>query len=150
MHLGLVFKVFVCNLPFSAILSFPTRYNDLKKGEKLQELQEKHCLAESQLQSCDSRMQEISDELGRSNKLMEDQEQLRRNIDANLNFRRTKAEVEQLTREVESLDAEIATFGGIPKFEAELGKLSQERERLLSEVSIVLHILFSECLAVTA
>lgn len=131
-------------------MSFPTRYNDLKKGEKLQELQEKQRLAESQLQSCETRMQEISDELGRSTKLMEGQEQLRRNIDANLNFRKTKTEVDQLTREVESLEAEILTFGGIPKFEAELGKLSQERESLLSEVSIVLHILSSDCLAVTA
>lgn len=118
---------------------FFTRYNDLKKGERLQELQEKLRLSESQLQSCDTRLQEISAELGRSNKLMESQEELRRNIDANLNYRKTKAEVRLLTQEVESLEAEILQFGEISKFEAELLKLSQERERLLSEVSVVLH-----------
>ncbi|KAL6185682.1 hypothetical protein ACLB2K_041810 [Fragaria x ananassa] len=110
-------------------------YNDLKKGERLQELQEKLRLSESQLQSCDTRLQEISAELGRSNKLMESQEELRRNIDANLNYRKTKAEVRLLTQEVESLEAEILKFGEISKFEAELLKLSQERERLLSELN---------------
>ncbi|XP_061992720.1 DNA repair protein RAD50 isoform X1 [Rosa rugosa] len=117
------------------IISDIKEYNDLRKGERLQELQEKQRLSESQLQSCDTRLQEISDELGRSNKLMEGQEELRRNIDANLNYRKTKAEIDQLTQEVVSLEAEILKFGEIPKCEAQLAKLSQERERLLSELN---------------
>ncbi|XP_050372019.1 DNA repair protein RAD50 [Argentina anserina] len=110
-------------------------YDNLKIGERLQELQEKLRLSESQLKSCDARIQELSEELATSNKLMEGQEDLRRNIDANLNYRKTKAEVRILTQEVESLEAEMLKLGEISKFEAEIGKLSEERESLLSELN---------------
>lgn len=121
---------------------FPTRYNDEKKGEKLQELQVNKCLSESQLQSCYTRKQEISTELDKRKELKRNQDQLKRNIEDNLNYRKTKAEVEELSHEIESLEDRILKLGGKSKIEAEFGKLSQERERLLSEVFIVLHISF--------
>lgn len=99
-------------------------------------MQEKQSLSESQLQSCDSRKQEILAELNKSKDLMRNQDQLRRNIEDNLNYRKTKAEVDELTREIESLEERILKIGGLSTVEAELGKLSQERERLLSEVFI--------------
>lgn len=99
-------------------------------------MQEKQSLSESQLQSCDSRKQEILAELNKSKDLMRNQDQLRRNIEDNLNYRKTKAEVDELTREIESLEERILKIGGVSTVEAELGKLSQERERLLSEVFI--------------
>lgn len=71
---------------------------------------------------------------------MRDQDQLRRNIEDNLNYRKTKAEVDQLTCEIELLDDRILKTGGVPTFETELGKLTQERERLLSEV-MLLHMI---------
>lgn len=111
-----------------------TRYIDLKKGERLKELQEKKAQAESQLQSCDIRKQEISAELNKSKDLMRNQDQLRRNIEDNLNYRKTKAEVDELARDIESLEEQILKIGGVSTIEAEIGKLSQERERLLSEV----------------
>ncbi|KAJ7013692.1 DNA repair protein RAD50 [Populus alba x Populus x berolinensis] len=46
-----------------------------------------------------------------------------------------KAEVEELTREIESLEERILKIGGFSSFEAELAKLLQERERLLSELN---------------
>lgn len=51
-----------------------------------------------------------------------------------MNYRTTKAEVEKLTRDIESLEERILNIGGIPGVEAELVKISHERERLLSEV----------------
>ncbi|PKI61119.1 hypothetical protein CRG98_018439, partial [Punica granatum] len=108
-------------------------YHDLKKGERLKELQEKQSTSESQLQSCDTRKQEILEELNKSKDLMRNQDQLRRNIEDNLNYRKTKAEVDELTFEIESLEDRILKTGGISTFEAELAKLLQERERLLSE-----------------
>lgn len=99
-------------------------------------MQEKQSLSESQLQSCDSRKEEILAELNKSKDLMRNQDQLRRNIEDNLNYRKTKAEVDKLTREIESLEERILKIGGVSTVEAELGKLSQERERLLSEVFI--------------
>lgn len=114
------------------------RYLDLKKGERLKELQEKKAQAESQLQGCDSRKQEILAELNKSKDLMRNQDQLRRNIEDNLNYRKTKADVDELARDIESLEEQILKIGGVSTVEAEIGKLSQERERLLSEVLLFL------------
>lgn len=100
----------------------------------MKELQEKKSLSESQLQSCDARKQEILAELNKSKDLMRNQDQLKRNIEDNLNYRKTKAEVDELAREIETLEESILKVGGVSTIETELQKLSQERERLLSEV----------------
>ena len=113
-----------------------TSYQDLKKGEKLKELQEKQSLLESQLQDCETRKPEIDAELEKSRDLKRNQDHLRRNIVDNLNYRKTKAEVDELTHEIESVEERILKIGGISTFESELSKLSQERDRLLSEVCI--------------
>ncbi|KAL5542789.1 hypothetical protein UlMin_010499 [Ulmus minor] len=110
-------------------------YYNLKKGERLKELQEKKSLSDSQLQSCDTRKQEILAELSKSKDLMGSQDQLRRNIEDNLNYRKTKADVDKLACEIESLEDRILKIGGISSIESELGKLAQERERLLSELN---------------
>ncbi|ESQ51785.1 hypothetical protein EUTSA_v10016151mg [Eutrema salsugineum] len=110
-------------------------YHDLKKGERLIDIQEKQRVSESQLQSSEARKIEIAAELNKSKDLMRNQDQLRRNIEDNLNYRTTKAEVEKLTREIESLEERILEIGGIPAVEAELVKISRERERLLSELN---------------
>lgn len=97
-------------------------------------MQEKLSLSESQLQGCDARKQEILAELNDSKNAVRSQDNLRRSIEDNLNYRKIKAEVEELTREIESLEERILKIGGFSSFEAELAKLLQERERLLSEV----------------
>lgn len=120
-----------------ALLSLASRirdYLDSKKGEKLKELQEKKSLFESQLQACMIRKQEISAELNKPKELLRNQDQLKGNIDDNLNYRRTKAEVDELACEIESLEDKILKMGGVSSYEVELKKHQQERERLLSEV----------------
>ncbi|KAI3899423.1 hypothetical protein MKW92_038333 [Papaver armeniacum] len=109
-------------------------YNDLKKGERLRELSEKLSLSESQLQKCETKKVEISMELNKSKELMRSQAQLKRNIDDNLNYRKTKAEVDELANEIESLEDRILKIGGVSTFEAELKKHQQEKERLRSEL----------------
>lgn len=106
----------------------------MKKEQRLNELQNKRSLSESQLQSCESRKDEILAEVKKSKDLMGNQDSLRRNIEDNLNYRKTKAEVDELTHEIELLEDKVLTLGGFSTVEAELKKLSQERERLLSEV----------------
>ncbi|KAF3616732.1 DNA repair protein RAD50 [Capsicum annuum] len=110
-------------------------YYDLKKEQRLNELQDKRRLSESQLQSCESRKHEITAEVKKSKELMGNQDGLRRNIEDNLNYRKTKAEVDKLTHEIELLEDEVLTLGGFSTVEAELKKLSLERERLLSELN---------------
>lgn len=111
-----------------------TSYIDSKKEEKLQELQEKNSASETQLQNCEDRKKEISAELNKSKELLRNQDQLKRNIDDNLNYRKTKAEVEELTHQIESLEDEILSIGGVSGFEADLKRHLKEKERLLSEV----------------
>ncbi|PHU18373.1 DNA repair protein RAD50 [Capsicum chinense] len=110
-------------------------YYDLKKEQRLNELQDKRRLSESQLQSCESRKHEITAEVKKSKELMGNQDGLRRNIEDNLNYRKTKAEVDKLTHEIELLEDEVLMLGGFSTVEAELKKLSLERERLLSELN---------------
>ncbi|MED6119967.1 DNA repair protein rad50 [Stylosanthes scabra] len=110
-------------------------YLDLKKEDRLKELQEKKSLSESELKSCDARKQEILADLNKSKDLMRNQDNLKRNIEDNLNYRKTKAEVDELGREIETLEESILKVGGVSATESELQKLSQERERLLSELN---------------
>ncbi|GLT97735.1 hypothetical protein SLE2022_152840 [Rubroshorea leprosula] len=108
-------------------------YNDSKKGERLKELQEQKSALQTEIQSCKTRREETSDEISKSNTLMGNQNKLRRNIVDNLNYRKTKAQVDALTWEIESLEDRMLKIGGISKFEGELKKLLQEKERLHSE-----------------
>ncbi|GMH20274.1 hypothetical protein Nepgr_022115 [Nepenthes gracilis] len=110
-------------------------FDDSGKGEELKELQKQHTLRESQLHSCERRKQEILAEINKSDDLKKNQDRLMRNIVDNLNYRKTKAEVEELTHEIESLEENILKIGGVSTFEADLVKLSKERERLLSELN---------------
>ncbi|CAM8905564.1 unnamed protein product [Rhodiola kirilowii] len=109
-------------------------YYDAKKGERLKELQEKHSLSLSQLQNCEMRKKEIIGELTKSNELKSNQDHLRRNIEDNLNYRKVKAEVEELTHEIESLEESVLRSGGVSSHEDDLVKLSRERDRLRSEL----------------
>ncbi|XP_038971803.1 DNA repair protein RAD50 [Phoenix dactylifera] len=120
------------------LLTLNTRikeYLNSKKVERLKDLQDKHSLAESQLQKCESMKREISAELNKSKELLRNQDQLKRNIDDNLNYRKTKAEVEELTHEIESLEEKVLSIGSMSTIEAELKRHMQEKERLLSELN---------------
>ncbi|XP_043719530.1 DNA repair protein RAD50 isoform X1 [Telopea speciosissima] len=110
-------------------------YNDSKKGERLKELQEKLLVYESQLQNCKARKHEISVELDKSKELRRSQEKLKRNIDDNLKYRKTKAELDGCTHEIESLEDRMLKIGGFSTFEANKKKYVKERERLLEELN---------------
>uniref|UniRef100_A0A0D3F5E0 DNA repair protein RAD50 n=1 Tax=Oryza barthii TaxID=65489 RepID=A0A0D3F5E0_9ORYZ len=108
-------------------------YLNSKKGEKLNELQEKHTQLQSDLQKSKERKEEKSAELSKNKELLKSQDQLKRNIDDNLNYRRTKDEVERLTHEIELLEDKILSIGSLSTIEADLKQHSQEKDRLLSE-----------------
>jgi len=108
-------------------------YLDSRKIERLKELQGKLALCYSQLQNCEAKHKDISAELNKSKELLQSQGQLKRDIDDNLNYRKTKAEVEQLTRDIESLEERVLSIGSSSAIEADLKRHSQEKERLNSE-----------------
>jgi len=86
------------------LMSKIKEYNDSRKGERLKELQEKQTLSESELGNSDRRTQEIVAELDKSKELIQKQVEVKRNIEDNLNYRKTRDEIDKLTREVESLE----------------------------------------------
>ncbi|XP_058201375.1 DNA repair protein RAD50 [Rhododendron vialii] len=110
-------------------------YYDSRKGDRLKELQEKQTLSESELGSCEIRKQEIVAELDRSKELIQKQVEVKRNIEDNLKYRKTRDEIDELTREIESLEEKMMKIGGVSTIEADLVKLTQERDRLLSELN---------------
>ncbi|XP_074357274.1 DNA repair protein RAD50 [Apium graveolens] len=110
-------------------------YNELKKREMLKVVSEKKAVLDSQLQGYDTRVQEISAELAKSNQLLQNQQELKRNIEDNLNYRRTAQRIDDLTSEINLMEEEIVKMGGVFKFETELDKLKQERDRFSSELN---------------
>jgi len=56
-------------------------------------------------------IQEIIIELDKRKDLMRNHDQLRRKIEDNLNYRKTKAEVDELEHEIESLEENMLKVG---------------------------------------
>ncbi|XP_042050777.1 DNA repair protein RAD50-like isoform X2 [Salvia splendens] len=107
----------------------------LNKGEELKALQAKQTVAKSNITKCQTRMNEIEEELEKSKDLIRSQAELRRNIQQNLDYREAKAQLDELTREIESLEDSVLKIGGVSKFESLLLKNSQERDSLLKELN---------------
>ncbi|KAL5702875.1 DNA repair protein rad50 [Ranunculus cassubicifolius] len=118
----------------SAVASKIKEYTDGRRGEKLEEMLEKLSLNESQLKRCSTRKQEISVELSNSNKLLQGQIELQRNIDDNLKYRETQADLEKVTQEIESLENKLLQVGDLATFETDYKKQLNEKERLRSEL----------------
>lgn len=125
---------------------YTLRYLDSKRMEMLNELQERYALKQSELQNCEAKKQGISDELNKSKELLQGQGQLKRNIDDNLSYRKTKAEVNRLTRDIELLEERVLSIGSSSTIEADLKRHSQEREMLNSEVLSIHSNSYDSCL----
>jgi DNA repair protein RAD50 len=79
-------------------------------------------------------MQNIIEELEKKKELMRNADPIRRRLDDNINYRKTKAKVDKLLSEIEILEESMSKVGVFDTIEKELQKLSKERERLLEEV----------------
>ncbi|GER39775.1 DNA repair protein RAD50 [Striga asiatica] len=109
--------------------------HDKNKDDKLKGLQEKQTQLEVELKSCDIRKNEISKEVEKSREVIQKQATLRRNIEDNLEYRKLKGQVEELTGEIDSLEERILQIGGVSNTEALHSKLNQERDSLLTELN---------------
>uniref|UniRef100_A0A0D9VG57 Zinc-hook domain-containing protein n=1 Tax=Leersia perrieri TaxID=77586 RepID=A0A0D9VG57_9ORYZ len=123
----------LCNFYYLCLPLNPFRYLNSNKAERLNVLQERHTQAQSDLQKCKERKHEKMKELNKNKELLKGQDQLKRSIDDNLNYRKTKAEVERLTHEIELLEDKVLSIGSLSTIEADLKQHSQDKERLLSE-----------------
>ncbi|CAA0841677.1 DNA repair protein RAD50, partial [Striga hermonthica] len=109
--------------------------HDKNKDDKLKGLQERQTQLEVELKSCDIRKNEISKEVEKSREVIQKQATLRRNIEDNLEYRKLKGQVEELTGEIDSLEEKILQIGGVSNTEALHSKLNQERDSLLTELN---------------
>ncbi|KAI3516207.1 hypothetical protein L1887_15118 [Cichorium endivia] len=103
--------------------------------EKLKEVKEKQSAEMSMLQSYKDKKKELSAEVDKASVHVTKQSDLKRNIEDNIKYTELKAKVDEYALEIESLEENILSMGGIPASEAHFGKLSKERERLLSELN---------------
>ncbi|KAI3505731.1 hypothetical protein L1887_27931 [Cichorium endivia] len=103
--------------------------------EKLKEVKEKQAAEISMLQSYKDKKKELSAEVDKASVHVTKQSDLKRNIEDNIKYTELKAKVDEYALEIESLEENILSMGGIPASEAHFGKLSKERERLLSELN---------------
>ncbi|KAL2923297.1 DNA repair protein RAD50 [Bienertia sinuspersici] len=108
-------------------------YNEIKKAERLKEFQSRKSQAESELQKCEQRKKNISDELNNVQETRRNHELLAHTIKDNISYREVKARVDELTRELELLEQRQLEIGSANIYMTELKKLKQERDRLLSE-----------------
>lgn len=111
------------------------RYEKENIPEKLKDLEEKHSQEKCNLQSYNNKKQDLLAEVNKTEEVVRNQDKVRRDIEDHLQYREIKAKVEGCTLEIESLEERILAIGGISAFEADLGKLSKERERFLSELN---------------
>lgn len=110
-------------------------YDEIKKADRLKEVQSKKSQSESQFQNCEQRKKNISDELNSAQENKKNQELLRHNINDNIRYREAKARVDELTRELEVLEQRQLEIGSANIIESELKKLNQDKERLFAELN---------------
>ncbi|KAL1548104.1 DNA repair protein RAD50 isoform X1 [Salvia divinorum] len=117
------------------MVSTVKKNESLNKGEELKALQAKQTVSRSNITKCQTRLNEIEEDLEKSKNLIRSQAEVRRNIQQNLDYREAKAQLDELTREIESLEDSVMNIGGVSKFESLLLKNSQERDSLLKELN---------------
>ena len=71
---------------------------DSKKEQRLQESMERLAMIDAQLKQSEKRKNEISAEVNKNRELLQSQAQIKRNIDDNIDYRKKKAEVEELAQ----------------------------------------------------
>lgn len=109
-------------------------YIESGKEHKLRESQERLGQIDAQRQQAEKRKNELSIELNKSRELLQSQAQVKRNIDDNIEYRKKKADVEELASQIEQLEEKIVSIGDLSACEAELKKALDEKQALVSEL----------------
>ena len=107
---------------------------DSKKEQRLQESMERLAMIDAQLKQSEKRKNEISAEVNKNRELLQSQAQIKRNIDDNIDYRKKKAEVEELAQQIENYEQKIIQTGDMSAAEVNLKKAMDEKQALVSEV----------------
>lgn len=89
---------------------------------------------DAQRQQSEKRKSEVSAEVSKSRELLQSQAAVKRNIDDNIDYRKKKAEVEDLAHQIEKCEEKILQTGDLSALEGELKKAMDEKQALVSEV----------------
>lgn len=109
-------------------------YVESRKELKLQESQERLVQLDAQRQQSEKRKSEVLAEVSRSRELLQSQAQVKRNIDDNIDYRKKKAEVEELAHQIEKNEEKIIQTGDLSALEADVKKAMDEKQALVSEL----------------
>ncbi|KAJ7547995.1 hypothetical protein O6H91_08G112800 [Diphasiastrum complanatum] len=105
------------------------------KIEKLKMVNDKLSQYSSQIKDLERRKDLLSSELSKSHELLRSQDQVKRNIDDNINYRKTLAEEKQLEREIEAIEEQAITIGELTTLEADLKKVLADKQTALNELN---------------
>ena len=119
---------------FFVMFLLSVRYVDSKKEQRLQESMERLAMIDAQLKQSEKRKNEISAEVNKNRELLQSQAQIKRNIDDNIDYRKKKAEVEELAQQIENYEQNIIQTGDMSAVEVNLKKSMDEKQALVSEV----------------
>ena len=95
---------------------------------------ERLAMIDAQLKQSEKRKNEISAEVNKNRELLQSQAQIKRNIDDNIDYRKKKAEVEELAQQIENYEQKIIQTGDMSAAEVNLKKAMDEKQALVSEV----------------
>ncbi|MCO5576260.1 hypothetical protein L7F22_030069 [Adiantum nelumboides] len=109
-------------------------YIESRKEQKLQESQERLSQIDAQRQQSENRKSEVEGEVNKSRELLQSQAAIKRNIDDNIEYRKSKAEVEEFARQIEKCEEKILQTGDMAALEVGLKKVTEEKQALVSEL----------------
>ncbi|KAI5081778.1 hypothetical protein GOP47_0001521 [Adiantum capillus-veneris] len=109
-------------------------YIESRKDKKLQESQDRLLQIDAQRQQSENRRSEVEAEVNKSRELLQSQAAVKRNIDDNIEYRKSKAEVEELARQIEKCEEKILQTGDLAALELEVKKVIEEKQALVSEL----------------
>eukprot|EP00850_Spirogloea_muscicola_P018610 SM000172S03083 [mRNA] locus=s172:238718:247159:+ [translate_table: standard] len=103
------------------------------KEDRLKEITENLAQSQAQQQALEARLATKLEELGSNQDLLREQASVKRNIDDNINYRKTVMEEEKLAAQIEATQVQIVNIGDPNALESELKSLLQEKQGWLAD-----------------
>lgn len=114
-----------------------SRFFLTRKEEDLGKLNEQIKRQEAEMAEKDRQVKSLRDEVARLASVVVNETELKRNIEDNLQYRKSLRDEEELIQTIEGLQAQLASKGQLHMLEADLRRANGDLQRLLSEVGVV-------------
>ncbi|CAM6096053.1 unnamed protein product [Calypogeia fissa] len=105
------------------------------KEVKLNETNDRLSSSKAQQEAEERKKQEVAEELKQKKEMKINQGSVMRNIEENIQYRKTTREIQELDKEIVDLEKQMLDFGEKPKIEADMQRLVKSIQDLSSEQS---------------